>query len=249
MGATLATKRGLTSYICSMAEEMVRFQQIPEAQLPAFVELFTLEDAQFNELSEALRAAPAKVKVSAVVKHLSKKVKSIPAEKVSALIMSLKTLLGAMEGYHVSAMQASRDIVRSALKQAEKELRAEDSDKYETRLLSLLQNPNLILSSKALSLLNDHARTFGTLRIISDVRPVFGEDTNVAPHGWMLYHTMHFRCNLTKEVEDDIYIALDTADLREIERLVQRATAKQDILIKQLRKAKLAYITPDEVEA
>ena len=231
-----------------MAEDTMRFQRIPEAQLPAFEDLFTLEDTPFNELNEAINSAPKKAKASAVVAHVSKKAKSVSPDRAKAIILSLKTLLGAMDMYHVSTIQASKDIVENALKQSTK-LNSEHAGRYEKRLLSLLGNPHLILPSKALSLLTDHARTFGTIRIISDMRPVFGEDATALPHAWMLYHTLHFRCNLTKDAEEDIYIALDTADLREIEEAVKRATEKQEVLINQFTKLKLDYVTPDEVEA
>ncbi len=232
-----------------MADNTIRFRQIPEDALRAFEDLFVMGEPLFEQLDGAIDAAPKKVKASAVVAYLAKKVQ-IPLESLSALIGSLQGLLGAMDSYHVTAAQASKDVVETSLKLSKTEkLIASDSPKYEQRLLSLLSKPQLVLPSKALSLLNDHARVFGNVRIISDVRPVFGEDTSAPPHAWMLYHTLHFRCNLGKEVEDDIFIALDTADLRALEHAVARATSKQKVLISQFKQLKLDYVTPDEVEA
>ncbi|MDP4198478.1 MAG: hypothetical protein Q8922_00930 [Bacteroidota bacterium] len=229
--------------------EGLRFQGIPPEDLAAFEAIFVADDKAFGEIQTALNSAPKDLKALAIIEHIAKLTNVIPRETLKTLIVSIKSLLSAMDRYRIKAADASRDIVGQSLQQGLTTLKREDAEKYESRLSVFLNNPQLVLSSKALNVLTDHNRTFGTVRIITDLRPIFGEDPAEEPHAWMLYHTLHLRCNLGKDIEDDIYVALDTADLRAMQAAIERATTKQKILINKIRGFKLDYLTPDEVEA
>jgi hypothetical protein len=101
------------------------------------------------------------------------------------------------------------------------------------------------LSAKAIHLLGDNEHSFHRARIVTDIRPVFGEDAAQGPSAAVIVQLL----NLTYFAEDgshSITIALDEQDLDNLGRALERAQNKYRALKKTLSEAKITLLGEEE---
>jgi hypothetical protein len=94
------------------------------------------------------------------------------------------------------------------------------------RLERLIEMPMLRYTGKAWRLLHDQARVFVDCRIITDLRPLFGDDDTVIRAAAVTHH-LRISFDSHSRNADDFYVALDSADLRSLRSVIDRALAKQ----------------------
>ncbi|HEU4463178.1 MAG TPA: hypothetical protein VFR75_11355 [Solirubrobacterales bacterium] len=102
-------------------------------------------------------------------------------------------------------------------------------------LNELLDAHSLSTAAKAADLISDHEHFYGGIRIITDLRPVFGDDPSAMPEGVTLAATIKID-HYTGGRLDSLYIAADDEDLRSIRDSVDRALKKSETM-RELMKA------------
>jgi hypothetical protein len=98
-------------------------------------------------------------------------------------------------------------------------------------LAELLAVKPLQQIAKALDLRNAYERILVDSRIVSDIRPVFGDDDVNAGEGVeaaMVNHTLQLRFSVGEDEPKDFHLALDLDDLRKLRKQIDRALEKQD---------------------
>jgi hypothetical protein len=88
----------------------------------------------------------------------------------------------------------------------------------------LLMSPAVRLVSITLDLMYEHENLLQSARVVTDIRPVFSEDAS-SIEGSVVSHTLRLRYDST-EGDHSISIAMDEADIRELERQCKRALLK-----------------------
>jgi hypothetical protein len=88
----------------------------------------------------------------------------------------------------------------------------------------LLASPAVRQVSIALDLMYEHENLLQSARVVTDIRPVFSEDAGCID-GSVVSHTLRLRYDST-EGDHSISIAMDEADIRELERQCKRALLK-----------------------
>jgi len=86
-----------------------------------------------------------------------------------------------------------------------------------------------------------HACAYASSRILSDVRPVFGDDVDSAPLGAVLVHMLSIHY-LNLDELNTFVVALDEKDVEELLEVLQRAKRKSKTLKDELLKTDVAYI-------
>lgn len=97
------------------------------------------------------------------------------------------------------------------------------------RLVRILASESLLLKAKATELVYERGRVLNKVRIVSDLRPVFGSKGATAVDALTVIHTLV----LTYMEDQDrkkLHVALNTADLEELKHVVERALEKQGAL-------------------
>jgi hypothetical protein len=105
-------------------------------------------------------------------------------------------------------------------------------------LSSALSSKPVIRLAKAYDVATDHLHVFHTARILTDIRPVFGSASNVEPLGAVITHQLKLDY-FERSGHGEIYVALDDADLDELEAVVRRARQKGEALRTFLKSAGL----------
>jgi hypothetical protein len=107
-------------------------------------------------------------------------------------------------------------------------------------LAKLLAIEGIRASQTAASLLEDHERLFVDARVLTDIRPIFEPDAGVPPKSAVVIHNLKLAVYSTDHQE--IYLALDNADLDSLIETLQRAKAKGEQLRVFLSKSGLQQI-------
>ncbi|MBX9670699.1 MAG: hypothetical protein K2X93_24070 [Candidatus Obscuribacterales bacterium] len=100
---------------------------------------------------------------------------------------------------------------------------------------------SLGLSAKANLLLTNNERNFLRVRIISDLRPIFDEDTVNEPIASVISHTLKIEYS-EAGARKEFFVALDTSELTELKQAIERAELKTSELRKILKKAEIACV-------
>ena len=88
--------------------------------------------------------------------------------------------------------------------------------------------------SKASRLQREGERLYCEAMILSDIRPVFGDDITSGPGSAVLTHTLKVSYH-GDEGHRDFFVVLDGEDLKALGEVVDRAQAKDESLRKVLR--------------
>jgi len=119
------------------------------------------------------------------------------------------------------------EAVRLALQSANPPWEAAQVERWrqaEPNFKQLLTVPAVRLVSITLDLMYEHENLLQSARVVTDIRPVFSDDAN-SIEGSVVSHTLRLRYDST-EGDHSISIAMDEADIRELERQCKRALLK-----------------------
>lgn len=96
--------------------------------------------------------------------------------------------------------------------------------RVELSFKKLLVSPVVRLVSTALDLMYEHENLLQSVRVVTDIRPVFSEDAQ-GVEGLVVSHTLRLRYDST-EGDHSISIAMDEVDIQELKRQCERALLK-----------------------
>lgn len=206
------------------------FLTIPEDEQPRLLRLATLEDAAFDELMDALSAAPLKFRTNELVQAVTPLAgKHLSPEDAKAAVETLRE----MAMFRAMAEVDLDEFVKDVLGGMQAALSEKFTDgarvKLAERLSKLLSLQSISAPSKARSLLIDHAQYLCRARIFTDVRPVFGSDVEQTPATALVVHTLKLSYHQGSSVRD-FFVVLDRRDLDELSDLLDRAKRKENSL-------------------
>jgi hypothetical protein len=150
----------------------------------------------------------------------------------------------AVRAYHGVPLDEFVDDIIEALK-FNKELNADAVAPMHNRLLAILDVSPLRVSAKAALLHAEHEHTYCTSRIFTDIRPVYDNGVNIPPSGAIITHTLKLSYHESASGDiHEIFVALGSDDIRELQDVLNRATDKAGSLKGVLETSKLRYIDP-----
>ena len=118
--------------------------------------------------------------------------------------------------------------------------------RLKARLDVMLSHEMIALKSKAISLVGERGSVLNKVRIISDIRPIFGGETKheIKVRAASVIHTLVLSCF---EHGDTVshHIALDGGDLEKLKLAIDRAVAKEKELSKLISTASVSQIVID----
>jgi hypothetical protein len=111
-----------------------------------------------------------------------------------------------------------------------------------SRLGQLLQTGSVALAAKASAIQREHPNVLISARILTDLRPVFG-DSPESVQAAVVFHNLKVTYMLCNEPRE-FFVALDDQDLAMLQKTVARAEAKSKALRTFAEKAGLPDIEP-----
>ncbi len=197
---------------------------IPEKYEDGFEKLSLMEDKDFESLTEGLSLISLASSISVLADKISDN-KGLDYDDLREIFTSVGSLAPFLDGDQMSK-ELVKEVSRLAIEGGI--LESDNKDKFEGRLLFLLTNKHIYYAAKARSLLTEYGSLFISSRVTTDIRPVFDIDISEAPKGGMIVHNLHIHYQCDGEApHKDIYIALDSLDLKMLKDALLRAEKKE----------------------
>lgn len=211
-----------------MTNMRIQLLEIPSEEQGMLASLVRLSDQSLGELESALREVKPTLDKEILISQLRENPGLARVSDLDGIVASLINIAGTA----YSAGVDTDDVINAAIQTIRSddvvELSDEESETLRLRLASLEKLEAVQLIAKASELLKANERTFHSVRIVSDLRPIcLGEDTKIG--GAVIVHQLAVRStrNGRREVT---FFALDSTDLKELNEVIFRAIKKDKAL-------------------
>lgn len=206
--------------------------KVPERYRPAIAKLAHLGEDSFDQLLVALKDAPNSCQtISELSKWISNETSLISDQDRLRIIEAIASMCRVQKNAGVSASRFASDVWNSLKRDAPQLIRDVKAETLEHRVSSLLEVPVLSLPSvKALDLKGEVERNFCSVRIITDLRPAFGDDPEADPSSMVLLHTLQLGFHDDRGKHREFYISMDAEDISKLKNAVERAEKKEETL-------------------
>lgn len=198
--------------------------KIPSSYQPGISVLAGMPESSYVELLRALSQSPSGFSTDReLIAWVSTEVKAVTPADLKRLIITLVSLYRLRSRQQgLTATELARDVALAARDALG--IQADENAILARRLESLLGLESLSTTAfKAKELQLESERTFCDARIITDLRPVFGDSLEAAP-SMMIVHTL--KLGFHEKQHKDIFVALDEADIAALQKTLQRAEEK-----------------------
>lgn len=210
--------------------------QIPKPHVEVFERLASFDRTQWDSLLDVLRQTPPGFSYSTIAAGLlAQRLQGLTAVEASDLIRAIAALY--LNYYRASTgIEEFSESFRSALSRRSS-LTPEALGALSTALKRVLElDESLGVSAKGLALLYSEQRLFSECQVITDIRPVFGSDPEVAPPAAMIVHALRIQYH-EAGAEHEVFVSLDTEDLHTLRKAADRALRKDQTLRSWLKHA------------
>lgn len=208
----------------------------PRSLLPVLTRIIALDDEPTKQLADQLSTADVRN-----LPGLAKTVEGVLSgvwdeDETSAFVTHLVSLatLAASENY------TGADLAEQIFDQFAEELAGltDRADLLPPRLGGFLSAPKLTAFAKAFDIAQESDRLVHSSRIITDIRPVFGDEPIGEPFGAVVIHTLRLEYFEDGEVRT-LSFSLNSNDVSDLVAVAKRAEAKEKMLSTLLDRVKL----------
>lgn len=216
--------------------------RIPEEYRSGFAKIVGLKDDLFQELRTAIEEERPVLYYTEFSTRVARKTRRIRSSDVRDIIETLIALHGVGASLNLEIPELTQFVAEALARDDELKLSDEKRGEVEKRLALLLGIDSLDATSKALDVLLEHEHTLHDVRIMTDVRPVFGKNAEKPPIGTMIVHMLKLSYHDESEEVKEFYVALDAGDTRALSAELERADQKAESLKRMLSPTGVPYI-------
>lgn len=193
--------------------------RIPERYRPGIVKMTELDDRKATELEEVLATCLPTPGFNQFLSAVQSRLKNWEQADLYDILKSLYSLSVAMADQEISADEFVIQLTNVMRSSDQKNLRiSEDAEiAFSSHLKKLLSIESLGLAAKAFGLRDDYERTYCDIRILTDIRPIFGNPAE-KPIGAFVEHALKIEYHEHGE-HKEFYVALDDKNLGKSRRL------------------------------
>jgi hypothetical protein len=223
--------RGLPYPVFTVDLELAELP-ISERERGGLVTLRELPESAINQLLAELNRSPESLP----------SVDGLSPTAVEQMIKTLKYLYETRVVADVPVPEFVSDVCE-ALREAE-ELSPNAEPQFRERLSKLLDIEALNIAAKAFTLYGEHPNVFCDARILTDMRPVFGDNVSDPPVAYIVTHTLKLEYHAAAGRLQEIYMGLASEDLVELRIALDRAEAKAKSLRTVLEATGIKFLDP-----
>ena len=211
--------------------------RMPDPVVTGLKSLATLNDEQFQELHLAFESIPLRIRQPVVFDDPETKPTTIPPADFSSIKLAVFPLFVSVATVPVPLSEYASDIAKSVSEHGEP-LSDDLLRQLSERLNRLFAISSIQVVAKAYDVLTEHGCTFSSARVLTDVRPVFGEDVEQAPGSAVIVHML----NIDHGAEENFVVALDITDIQKLIEILERAKKKAESLKSVIASTGVIYI-------
>lgn len=211
----------------------------------------SLGDEQFRQLARELdRYNTDDLARLDVVEHLSTSCEAImDTQRAAELVDSLMalTLVARLSRVATGEMAAAiAAALQTSAAQDEPLVPTQSIGELRLRLHQLLGSDVIEKLAKGQDIFSENDQTFIDSRIITDIRPVYGEDVDDPPTGMVVVHNLRLRY-FREGQERSFTVALRIRDLQDMSQVIERARRKAISFDRLVAELNLTGIDPGDV--
>lgn len=221
---------------------MTQVINIPPEYKKGFSKLQLLNEDALKTFLAVLKEEHPRLLQSDWAAHVASHIPGIEARDVTDMVSAL---LGLYYGREATGLSIS-DFVDALTHSSDFAITDElPKNTFKRYLAQLLEVDSLIVTSKAFDVLTEHEHTVHSLRIITDLRPIFKENLSetpsASPAAAVITHTLKVSYHRGRGM-GEFFLALDDDDLDLLKALIRRAEAKETSLKELLTVAKVRCV-------
>ena len=208
------------------------------------VEMLALD---FDSFIAGLKSAKPSISTVALSRHISSATPAVSSAIIEPIVEEIMTLEYLKQDSEMSPDEFAIAVSDSALAAASESFpfTAQDADVLKVRLTAIFNSDHILeLNTKAISVVTDHDKLFLSAKIMTDARPIFNSDGSKLETIALVHMLrLHFEHNNKHE---DAFFALDSNDLRNLRRVLDRAEKKAEVLKKAFKESSLSLLDLDQ---
>jgi len=216
---------------------------IPELVANGLLKINSLTDSQFQELVTVLESIPLRISQQRVFDDSSINLNTISRDDFNTVRESIFTLYMGSTRVTVPMSTYINDLIEALGKRVGTDWEASEEavNRFKERLAHLLSIRTLQITVKAFDVLTEHERTFSKARVLTDIRPVFGDSTNSSPEAAIIIHMLSIGF-LKNGERGEFVVALDNKDIQRLIEALERAKAKTESLKSTISSTGISYV-------
>lgn len=217
--------------------------RIPERHQAGLAKLISLPDNALEELLSVLNEIPQSLYLDSIIAYIFSKIPTIPERDVREVVSTLDSLYYIYNESDLSLQDFSDEVLRAMNATGNKELQIESSlrERFKDRLIRSMSGKLLNTVIKSRDALYEQERTFGSARVLSDIRSVFVDNTEHNPDAAIIVHTLKIHYYESTQ-HKEFFISLDGGDITLLIDELIRAKEKAETLKSILAAANVPYI-------
>jgi hypothetical protein len=204
--------------------------KIPDDQQEAVLRLLLLNDRTATLIRRGLESARDGSSTKEIADTLSASVTEITEKDLFEIVSIVRTLYLVRSNSDTPLAEFAEDLTNSIQEIKKGSISPEKIDALRRNIMELLDVNPFGLSSKARDLQTEDERTFCRARIITDLRPVFGDDIESGPQALVVVHLLKIGFHQAGMPHTDFFVSLDSQDLDTLKEVIERAQEKSESL-------------------
>jgi hypothetical protein len=213
---------------------------VPEGLRPAIQTLIELDQRKTDSLMEALKAVTPTLDTEDLAAQLAEQLKGVldgqTVEMLTGGLVAIASGPGASE-------MSPKDFAEGIAESPDLVVPAKERGRARDRVLSFMGITPLVITARALDVLNEQPARFLSARVLTDLRPVFGADIDASPAGAIIVHNLRISYSVARR-QEQFFVALDSEDLDTLEGVITRARRKAKSMSSILRSAHVPDVSP-----
>jgi hypothetical protein len=217
--------------------------RIPERYQSGIAKLIALAGNSLEELLLALNDTPRSLNLDRIKESFDSKIPSLAESDIDELITTLDALYYLKTQSGVSVQDFCEQILQAMDESGNNELQmdADGRERFSDRLIQLMSGKLFDVVIQSRNVLYEQERTFGSSRILSDIRLITGNNNETTPSAGVIIHTLkiHYFQN---DQHQEFFISLDTEDVDVLIEELISAQERAKMLKSTLAAANVPYI-------
>jgi hypothetical protein len=216
--------------------------KVPQQYVAGLVEAARLSSEDMTVIMSAVND-PELHTIDQTAEQLATRIK-FDAGLIARVLEATMSLANVRADQGSSIPDFIEDLLRSMNSDSRSQLHLSPAEQaqFATNIAALLADEALVVASKTIYLKRDYEHTYCRARIVTDIRPVFGEDRTKAPTTAIISHLLQLTYHEGQSTKQ-IHVAMEGDDLSALKLQIERAIEKSQSLKKLLAGAKVAVVS------
>jgi len=210
---------------------------------PVSFKTLDLSNTQFEQLISCLSQAPTR-SLKELQNSAVGKVSGVSPDDLADIVSTVFSLNVVKAQAELSAKRFAADVIEALGEAGTVDRAGASLASMQANLERILSIDPLINISKGIGLLAEQPRTFCDSRILTDLRPVFHDDSSQPAVGAVIIHSLKIEYHEDGE-HKEFFVALDSDDIENLVQVLKRASTKANSLRTLMAEARLPNFNID----